>query len=394
MLHCKAPGQSNTITAVISTKGDESGNAYYWAAAVKGELPPSVTEGVSKASAVSKTSAYLVETKNASEDLISGKITISDIIGHNRAIGAKNNPNLTADFDSDQKVGLRDFAVLNWAYDNPDEYDRLFDLNFDGSINDADFKIFENQFGASISNNTQIAYQSDSNGNSMFELVNEYDPDNKVIKLQVIGKNVVSLAGYSFKLNYNQKIYEFVSVNDGGFLESNDGTARYFLNHTGNNGTSIVSNVLESNDRCPDGEGVLAVFTLRHISEQIEPLTVENIEIMDKNYQLNSFYKLSLDCPVPVPKEFDLKNNYPNPFNPVTTIKYELPEASLVTLKVYNKLGQMVRTLVDEEKPAGYYSVQWDGENDYGVKVSSGIYFYSIVTNAGYVKVKKMVFLK
>lgn len=260
-------------------------------------------------------------------------------------------------------------------------------------INEADIKIFENQFGESISNN-DIAYQSGSNGNSTFELVNEYDPDNKLISLQIKGSNITSLAGYSFKLKYNPNIYEFVSVNDGGFLESSDDTAPYFLAHVNKQGNAVVSNILEGTDRCPAGEGMIAIFTFRHIGSQIEPVTIEEIEIIDKNYKLNSLDKISLEYLVPLPAQFALKNNYPNPFNPVTNIRYELPKASLVTLKVYNKLGQTVRTLVNEEKTAGYYSVQWDGENDSGVKVSSGIYFYSIVTNAGYVKVKKMVFLK
>ncbi len=95
-----------------------------------------------------------------------------------------------------------------------------------------------------------------------------------------------------------------------------------------------------------------------------------------------------------IPKEFALNQNYPNPFNPETAIKYQLPMASKVSLKIYNLLGQEVRTLVNETKTAGYYQVKWNGTNNSGIKVSSGIYFYTIRTNTGYIKVRKMILLR
>ncbi|MBN1351977.1 S8 family serine peptidase [candidate division KSB1 bacterium] len=94
-----------------------------------------------------------------------------------------------------------------------------------------------------------------------------------------------------------------------------------------------------------------------------------------------------------LPKVFDLAKNYPNPFNPETTIKYQLPKATFAILKVYNLLGQQVRTLVDSEKKAGFYQVHWDGRNDAGSVVSSGIYLYKIDAD-GYHKTRKMLLLK
>jgi hypothetical protein len=75
---------------------------------------------------------------------------------------------------------------------------------------------------------------------------------------------------------------------------------------------------------------------------------------------------------------FKLERNFPNPFNPETVIKFNLPEASKVSLNVYNVLGQVVRTLVNEELPSGVHSVIWDGKNAQGFNVSSGVYFYRI----------------
>jgi len=85
---------------------------------------------------------------------------------------------------------------------------------------------------------------------------------------------------------------------------------------------------------------------------------------------------------------YSLKNNYPNPFNPVTTIEYQIPAFSFVNLTVTNILGEIVAVLVNEEKPAGNYKVSFNGTN-----LSSGIYFYQ-VSAGSYTKIKKMVLMK
>lgn len=90
------------------------------------------------------------------------------------------------------------------------------------------------------------------------------------------------------------------------------------------------------------------------------------------------------------PGDFALNQNYPNPFNPKTTILFDLPLNSYVTLTIYNIVGQKVKTLFDGEKTAGSYTIKWDGKDDKGSNVSSGIYFYRIEAGKC-VQVKKMV---
>jgi hypothetical protein len=93
-------------------------------------------------------------------------------------------------------------------------------------------------------------------------------------------------------------------------------------------------------------------------------------------------------------KRNNLDQNIPNPFNPTTTIKYEVREAGLVSLKIYNVAGQLVKTLVDGQKVAGQvYSATWNGLNDAGQPVSSGVYFYKLVAK-NFTQTKKMVLLK
>jgi hypothetical protein len=89
-----------------------------------------------------------------------------------------------------------------------------------------------------------------------------------------------------------------------------------------------------------------------------------------------------------VPTEYSLDQNYPNPFNPSTTINYQLPANNHVSLKVYDILGNLVSTLVDEEMEAGYYSINWNAS-----QLASGIYIYRIISGT-YVSTKKMILMK
>jgi hypothetical protein len=88
-----------------------------------------------------------------------------------------------------------------------------------------------------------------------------------------------------------------------------------------------------------------------------------------------------------------LNQNYPNPFNPTTTINYSLKENSKVSLNIYNIKGQKVKQLVNEMLESGNHTVIWNGKDNYGKFVSSGIYFYKLKTG-NYEKVKKMILLR
>ena len=96
----------------------------------------------------------------------------------------------------------------------------------------------------------------------------------------------------------------------------------------------------------------------------------------------------NITCYNEIPKEFKLYNNYPNPFNPTTKIKFDIPKSSYVKLIVYDVLGREIKTLVNEKLNAGRYEVSWPGR-----VYPSGVYFYKMVTD-DYVSVKRMVLLK
>jgi len=104
------------------------------------------------------------------------------------------------------------------------------------------------------------------------------------------------------------------------------------------------------------------------------------------------YFNLANEVNVGVPGKFALGQNYPNPFNPTTKINYELAADSKVSIKIYDMTGREMYNLVNEVKPAGYYTAEFDGAN-----FASGVYFYMINAEGGnqsFVKTMKMVLVK
>jgi hypothetical protein len=95
-----------------------------------------------------------------------------------------------------------------------------------------------------------------------------------------------------------------------------------------------------------------------------------------------------------LPAAFSLSTATPNPFNPSTTIAYEVPEQTHITLTIYNLLGQEVLSLMDQVQAAGRYETVWHGVNSRGAGVASGVYLYRIVSGSGYTDTKRMTLLK
>ena len=133
----------------------------------------------------------------------------------------------------------------------------------------------------------------------------------------------------------------------------------------------------EAIDLTSDGGAIIAID-----NGQFGFLRVNNIQ----NILVNDFE-------IEIPQYFRLRNNYPNPFNPVTTLRYDLPEDANVKINIYDMMGRVVSNLVSTQQNAGYKSIQWSATNNEGHSVSSGVYLYKI--QAGdFVQTKKMILLK
>ena len=126
-------------------------------------------------------------------------------------------------------------------------------------------------------------------------------------------------------------------------------------------------------------------------SDELNSITIakENVQKAIEEYQSN-FSSMTYNPPAPINPitNYVLHQNYPNPFNPTTTIRYELPQDGIVSIEVFDILGQKIRTLLDEFKKADRYELEFNGDN-----LSSGVYLYSIRVN-DFIETKKMILIK
>jgi len=123
-----------------------------------------------------------------------------------------------------------------------------------------------------------------------------------------------------------------------------------------------------------------------------------NVYVSDRSnglyiFRIEGFTTSVEEKPPQVPAEIVLHGNYPNPFNPETKVSYMLPTTATVKITIYNTLGQLVRTLVNEEQVAGAHTARWDGTNDAGHQVPSGIYFYQL-TAGDFTQTRRMLLLR
>jgi len=165
----------------------------------------------------------------------------------------------------------------------------------------------------------------------------------------------------------------------------------------------VGSKVLALDTSDPENFKQAGIFYLKEIflSEGSLKGNLENFIYMTSN---NGLFILKFDPPTDVvdllpesnlPNDFSLQQNYPNPFNPSTLISYSLPGIGKhhVSLKIYNLLGQKVKTLVNSHQAAGVHCISWDGKDNSGQAVTSGIYFYQLKAGI-FTQTKKMSFLR
>jgi hypothetical protein len=222
------------------------------------------------------------------------------------------------------------------------------------------------------------------------EIVYKGDEFNTNVRIE----NVSDLRGYQFTVKYDPNKYEIVSSEgetvEGEFLISGNpnNNKTVFFTVDDRKGKIYVGCLLGS-VKTAEGSGDIVNLRFRSKVDGDTPdIQLTNILIGNSNSEV-----IRLEDVANVPNEFKLSQNYPNPFNPETNIRFQLPEASKVTLTIYNILGQEVRSLISKNLNAGYHTIKWDGTNNFGLKVASGVYLYRL--NAGsFVASKKMVFLK
>ena len=279
------------------------------------------------------------------------------------------------------------------------------DVNDDTMVNLADYTEFVTSWGKTANPGwpamtKPIVLLPGINENAEFSLSlgSERVIAGELVAVDVSLANVEALVSYGFTLNYDVDKFEFVSVApaDEDLLKSTGGETPMFFHRLVADGQVEVANGLV-NSTAVSGGGDIVRFVFRVLYEfednarfeiadglVFDPTSLSNPAVVAGVLELQS-----------TPREFALHQNFPNPFNPDTTIKYDLAESSDVTLQIYNVLGQVVRTLVaSEAQNAGRYQIRWNGMDDRGVPVSSGVYFYQISADGKFQQVQKLMLLK
>lgn len=311
----------------------------------------------------------------------------------------------TGDAPPDMTVDDNDFQAFSAAYpssEGDDNYNVLADIDGDGDVDLEDFNLFALTWGRTAINGPSskpLVLLPGINENAEFSLRlgSERVIPGELIDLDVALANVQALVGYGFVVHYDAVRFEFVSAAPAAEdLLKSTGAETPLFQHWATDGQIRIANSV-INGTAVSGGGDIVRLTFRVLQEfeenarfeiadglVFDPQQLSNLAVVAGVLELQS-----------TPMEFALHQNFPNPFNPDTTIKYELAESADVTLQIYNVLGQVVRTLVvSESQPPGRYQIRWNGMDDRGVSVSSGVYFYKISAEGKFHDVRKLMLLK
>ena len=306
--------------------------------------------------------------------------------------------NLEVDFEDILAFGAAFGSKKGDANYNPQA-----DVNDDGSVDFADLATAAATFGktAVLPSGSKLAVVPQRPGvNADTEMTLELTGDKvlvgETITLTVSMANAKALNGYGLELAYDADKFEFVSAvpAENDLLKSDGGETPLFKNWPEEGRVSVVNLITESGT--VSGEGALVTFTFKVLREFEDNARFEIAQgvVFDGNQLQNPVVTLGALDVQSTPTEFALHQNYPNPFNPQTNIPYDLAEGGDVVLRIYNLLGQEVRTLVRERQAPGRYTVQWSGMDDRGVSVSSGIYFYQVSVAGKFQDAKRLMLLK
>ena len=227
------------------------------------------------------------------------------------------------------------------------------------------------------------------------ERANDPGAESGVLKLHVSVAQASDLKGYGFSLQFDPVKYEFVNATelDGNLLKSGSGQETLFLSSNRTAGQVDIGAVkIDGQGASGGGKLVELVFKTSGTPVPSDFQVSEGV-LVDLDGAVDQLAHAEIGNLKPLPDRFHLNQNMPNPFNPSTVIGYQLPEAGLVRLAIYNLLGQEVRVLVNETKEAGSFTATWDGADSMGRRVASGVYLYRIRAGA-FSASRRMLLLK
>ena len=317
------------------------------------------------------------------------------------------------DIDGDFNVGFGDFLTLVGTFgkaSSDGEFVVGADFNTDGAVDFTDFLTFVGAFGTQFIRGEEasakplvVALTYGIDGQTKLNLVGRPTSSKAGGELivEIHAKDAVDLMGAGLRIDYNTDALEFVEAFQGidALFNSDERKAEMFatLEHDPAKGNLFVAGAITEGDAVA-GEGVVSRlrFVLKTDHPQGDLLSIAEGLLIDGNLNVNGAQNIGARLTL-VPETFALDHNFPNPFNPETTIRYAIPEASQVRLIVYNVLGQEVTRLVDKDQVPGFYTLRWDGKDTFGRGVASGVYLYKIQATGEtqrFSQIHKMLLLK
>ena len=290
-----------------------------------------------------------------------------------------------ANFDSETTIADV-LAIVDFILEETVPSDPAFnnsDVNMDGELNIADVVMVVDIIAGGGLARTVTA------GGSLASVDFSMDHQKSELKINLDYTDV--LKGMQFDINFDPEIIEIGSPNlsivQDNVIITHSNTKEGVLK-------VIVLDLQGESINTQVDNFITVPYSFKGNNNDIANVGLENIMVSGPRGQMVEVASHSVSTEVKlVPGVFALHQNYPNPFNPKTEIRFDLPEASKVEISIFNLMGQKVRTLSNEEISSGYHVMQWDGTNDKGSMVSTGMYFYTLSTNK-YNAMRKMLFLK
>ena len=286
------------------------------------------------------------------------------------------------DWTSNYAVGLDDFSRFATAYGQPAPAGSpyaLFDLDGSGAVDLGDFSVFAAHYGETTAGAAKAVPVVVFGENTDASLTLSAAEKDGRYTIRVSLDKVAEAKTYGFVLKYDVHAFEFEQA-----VPEGASTVPFLVLPTKPGEVHIA--------HAYKGDAEVAEISLKVKDEFGGSVRVSEAHVWDQYHRTNTV-DLGAAALKMLPKVFALKQNYPNPFNPTTVIRYALPEASNVRLEIYNTLGQVVRALVDEKQTAGAYRITWDGRNEYGQEMATGVYIYRIVAGEFHAT-KRMLLIK
>ncbi len=209
--------------------------------------------------------------------------------------------------------------------------------------------------------------------------VTQVKSDSDVLRIQVGAEAARNIKGYGFVLTFDPEQFEYVRSEeaDASMISTNGNAA--LMVHKNHEAGRVAVGAVQVDGSSASGNGQLAEVVFRKVGDAglSDFRLVEGI-MVDLAGETTEVPASVLQNVSLGPTDYGLQQNVPNPFNPETTISYQLRESGRALLTVYSSLGQEIRTLVDEVQEVGAYTVRWDGRDSFGRQVASGVYFYKM----------------